>query len=154
MSKLIKLLFTCFLLFIAFSIGAEVYKWVDENGKVHYSDKKVGKVVEKVEIKKDSSSNSENSVIAEERLNKQKKYLDYRQSEREEKKHQREVKKREEAENNRYCVALRDELNSMVQEYAIWYDLDEDTGERHYLSDEELEQRIEEFKSKIKKNCR
>lgn len=39
----------------SFELSAEVYKWVDENGRVHYSDRKAkGQIVEVVPIKVNS----------------------------------------------------------------------------------------------------
>ncbi len=132
---------------------AEIYKWVDANGKVYYSDKQSNNSAKKISIKEGSPTNASESLSAEERLAKQKKYLDYRQSEREEKKKLKETREQEKAKHNRYCIALQDELNSLTQEYAIWYDLDEDTGERHYLTDDELEQRIEDLRNDIQSDC-
>ena len=73
---------------------AEIYKWVDANGKVYYSDKQSNNSAKKISIKEGSPTNASESLSAEERLAKQKKYLDYRQSEREEKKKIKEIERK------------------------------------------------------------
>jgi len=56
----IYVLSVCFLLMMSFSTDAKLYKWVDENGKVHYSDK-----VPPDQIKNAHETLSEHGVVKE-----------------------------------------------------------------------------------------
>lgn len=57
----IKILFVISTLFMASAIDAKLYKWVDENGKVHYSDK-----VPPDQIKNAHQELNKNGVVKEE----------------------------------------------------------------------------------------
>ncbi len=140
-------LITAFIFFVTSLASAEVYKWIDADGKIHYSDKKINKSAEKVDIKQNIAND------AEQRLNKQKKYLNYLQSEREQRQKNKMHIREQQAKQKKHCLILRDNLKSLTQERVIWYELDENTGERRYLTDKELEKQIQELESKIKTNC-
>ena len=136
------------------TLNAEVYKWVDENGKVHFSDKKLKSSAEKIEVKNNKPSiqpsqqqNTSNQAI------KKQKYLDFLKSEREEKKEKKQKKQRQLAKQKRRCTTLKDQLKSYEENRALWYELDEETGERQYLSEEALQKEIANLRAEIKSGC-
>ncbi len=75
-----KFLITIFSLFCLSNANAEVYKWIDENGKVVYGDKPTSSDASKIKIKKAPVQDS----VVQQRNEKQNKLLDVIQEEREE----------------------------------------------------------------------
>lgn len=155
--KNIKIFITLILssFYILTSISnAEVYKWVDENGKVHFSDKKIQPTAEEVEIKSNNSSlNQLPPQNPSNQTNSKQKYLDFLESERQEKQEQKEKKKQQAAKQKRYCTNLKDQLQSYEEDRSLWYDLDEETGKRNYISDDDLQKRINELREEINSRC-
>ena len=132
---------------------AEVYKWVDKNGKIHYSDRKMNSSAEELNISTGTSTLGSNSVNNEDRQEQREKLLNSYEVDRAERKEKRELEKQEKQKQKRYCTALKDQLRGFEEERAIWYDLDEETGERKYISDDELENRISDLRKEISSNC-
>jgi len=135
------------------ALHAEVYKWVDENGKVHFSDKKTTSSAEKVEIK-DSTKNqpSQQQGTSNQGIDKQK-YLDFLESERQDKKEKKQQQQQELAQQKRRCTNLRDQLQAYEENQSLWYNLNEETGERSYISEEELQKLISDLRTEIKSSC-
>ena len=75
------LVLSCSLL-LPHAVKSEIYKWVDESGKVHYGDKLGNNNAEKVNIK-----NKHDDDNYKERLKKQNRMLEIYQEERHEKNH-------------------------------------------------------------------
>ena len=69
----------------------------------------------------------------------QKKYVNFLQSERLERQELRQEAKAAEDKKKKLCATLRDQLKSYNQGHYRWYELDEATGERAYISDVQLE---------------
>ena len=82
--RVIRILIT--LLFLSPSIvQSEIYKWVDENGNVHFDDRPGGGNKEKIEIKTTNTSASTDTEL-QERVEQEKKLLEIYEEERQEKK--------------------------------------------------------------------
>ena len=156
MSKDIKIKFPVILISLAIvcgSVSAEVFKWVDANGKVHYSDRKIDPSAKEIDVSTGKPSIGTSNSDVDQRLANQNKYLNYLQSERLERKEKRDQQKAQRAKKNQYCATLKDQLRSFTEERARWYELDDATGGRRYISDSELEQRKHELQTEIKTNC-
>ncbi len=132
---------------------AEVFKWVDANGKVHYSDRKMTTQAQKLNVKTGTKSNGQNTKDVEQRLMQQKKYVNYLQAERLERQEKRQEAKAAEDKKKKVCAAFRDQLKSYTQGNYRWYELDEATGDRYYISDDQLEAKKVELQTEIKSNC-
>ncbi len=146
----IILIFTCGL------CHGEIYKWVDENGKVHYSQIPLSQDAEKVKVREypeTSSSNSSSSGKGLSSIESQKKYSDYLEQERLERKEKREQKKQKKAELRSKCHQVRAELNDMNQGGVTYYELDED-GNRVFVGDKRIEARINKLQGHLEKECR
>lgn len=148
-------LFLLALVFVSGICLGEIYKWVDEKGKVHYSQTPPSKSAEKLDIdegvtttpaavgqQKQQPSNAEN----------QKKYSDYLEQERLERKEKREQKKQEKAEARSKCHSIRAQLGDMDQGGILYYELDEN-GERKFVGDKRIEARKEKLRKYLRKNC-
>ena len=145
-------IFISFLL-ISSNASAEIYKWVDANGKVHYSDRKVDAAAVKLDVSTGATSIGKSSQDVEQRLMQQKKYLNYLSTERVERQEERHALEQEKAKQKKYCAAIKDQLRNYTEVHARWYELDEQTGERKYISDAELETRKQELQAEIKSSC-
>ncbi len=135
------------------TVQAEVYKWVDERGKVHYSDRKMYSNASTMNISTGESTIGQSSAEIEERLHKQQKYLNYLTSERIDRKEKREKQKAEQAKQKKVCGKLQDQLKVYEEENVRWYELNEESGARDYISDDSLEARKQELRDQIKTSC-
>ena len=156
MNQIFKLIAGAILISFAISIGtanAEIFKWVDSNGKVHYSDRKIDRSAKEIDVSTGKQSIGTSNSDVGQRLANQNKYLNYLQSERLERKEKRDQQKAQRAKKNQYCATLKDQLKSFTEERARWYELDEATGDRRFISDAELDQRKNELQTEIKTNC-
>ena len=145
-------LMICMTVFAA-TADAEIYKWIDANGKVHYSDMKTNSNAKQLDVTTGQSTIGVQNSDVNQRMANQSKYLNYLQSERLEREEKRELQKEQQAKKNQYCAALKDQLRNFTEERARWYELDNSSGQRRYISDSELEQRKYELQKEIKSNC-
>lgn len=145
---------------------AEIFKWVDADGKVHFSDRKISSQAQKVNVKtgaktlnKDNANKNivgnlgQDNQSAEQRLLEQKKYVNFLTSERLERQEKRQEAQQEKDKKRKLCAAMQDKLKSYVHGHYRWYELDEKSGERVYVSDDQIEVRKQELQSDIKSNC-
>lgn len=146
--KAVLLLLLC----ISAAAYAEVYKWVDKNGKVHYGDRPTSSQATEIKIKPPSSP----SGASKETRENQKAiddWLNARDVDREENKKKEAILKQERAIQKQKCDELKIDLADMEKGGVVWYDLDE-TGKRRFYSDKEIALKIENLRKTIKRNCR
>ena len=148
----------CAMTFISFALFsgnalAEVYKWVDANGKVHYSDRKVDAAAVKLDVSTGAATLGQSDQNVQQRLVQQNKYLNYLTTERQEREEKRAELKQQKATQKKYCTAIKDQLRSFTEDNSRWYDFDEESGERRYLSDAEIDKQIQELQAEIKTSC-
>lgn len=132
---------------------AEIFKWVDANGKVHYSDRKINNQAQTLNMKTGASTLDQTSDDIEQRLMYQQKYVNYLQSERLERKEKRQQAQQAADKKKKLCAALTDQLKSYNQGKYRWYELDDASGERKYLTDDQIEAKKQELQTEIKSNC-
>ncbi len=146
---------TVALLAIIFSgaASAEIFKWVDANGKVHYSDRKVSSQAQVLNIKTgvETLENTDQSV--EERLLQKQRYVNFLESERVERQEKRIEAQQQEDKQRKLCAAMQDNLKSYNQGNYRWYELDEKSGERSYLSDDQISSKKQALEDEINSNC-
>jgi len=143
-----KILFIIFFLFCVSHANAEVYKWVDENGKIVYGDKPISSDASKIKIKKAPVQDP----VVQQRNAKQNKLLDVIQEERE----QRDVSRKEEKKKNdelkKMCADAREELQKMKNASFLYEDTDDPKNPK-IMTDEERKAEEIRFEKEIKKNC-
>ena len=154
---------TLLAIMLSSAANAEIFKWVDANGKVHYSDRKISSQAQKVNVKTGTKTHRQNSdaasniaqgnQTAEQRLLQQKKYVNFLASERIERKEKRQQAQEEKDKKTKLCNAMKDQLNGYTQGNYRWYELDEKTGERNFITDDKIEAKKQELQSDIKSNC-
>lgn len=138
--------------FIAFSSGmlqAEIYKWVDENGRTHYGEKPPEEGASEVKIKDNTpepGGELEKHNVDREKL------LEIYEEERRQKKEEKLKMEEEQKKKEKYCMQLKNDLKDM-QKGGSFYELDEN-GERKYISDKEIANRIKELQTNYKDHCK
>lgn len=139
------------LLFISTSLNAgEIYRWVDERGQVHFSDKPVGSDAETLVLPATPASNA--APTQQHRQERQQRLL---RAFEEERIKQREIQARARAEREqrqRRCHQVRDNLRSYTQAGGI-YDLDEN-GNRVYMEEAQRQAYIAQWQQAVARWCR
>lgn len=136
-------------LLVSTSANAEIYKWVDEHGKVHYGDKPNPKS-EQLNISEESSPSK--SLSKQEREERRKRLIDAYNEDRAQKKEQAEKDRKKKARLNRNCAIAKDRLKGYMRAGSL-YDLDKD-GNRINLSKEEREKATNSLRKQINKYCK
>ena len=135
--------------------SAEVYKWVDEAGNVHYSDQPPPQEYESEELILEPAPSADDVREAQKRLDAlQAKYQtsqDQRSAAQEEKRLQRELEQEQRVDRQRRCIWARQNLGPLTTKLPV-YSLDE-KGDRVYLDDEERAAEIERKRADINKFC-
>jgi len=132
---------------------AEIYKWTDQQGQVHYGEKAGDDGSETIVLPKHSKQPAAPTHTEKQRLENIRKWNAARQKERNRKKQKSAEQKEQQAEKNKHCNTLKNDLVDMERGGIAWYNLNE-AGERVYISEQEIEARKTETRKAIKKNCR
>jgi hypothetical protein len=127
---------------------AEIYRWVDEDGRVHFEDRSKQQRDRGV---KSYSVPAPPGSTPEQRMEKTRKLLNAYATERQQAREQQEKQKQREEKRKRKCVVARDKLRRYQGNGGV-YRLDKD-GERVYLSDQERDALIQRSRNKITKYC-
>ena len=150
-----KFLFFIFLFVqtINIAMAAPVYKWIDEDGQVHYGNKADNKNAKEVEIKERyiDSGSPKKSLNAEERANNLKRFVNSIDAENKSKAEELKKKKEEEEKKLIRCNASRDQLRRYESSGAL-YDLDE-KGNRILLNKKQYEQAMVQARARVQKWC-
>jgi hypothetical protein len=75
------------------------------------------------------------------------------QSERIERQEKRQAVQQQEDKKKKLCAAMKDQLKGYTEGGYRWYELDETSGERKFLSDDQLDAKKKELQIEIKSNC-
>jgi len=130
--------------------AAEVYKWTDEQGRVHFGDRPTSSNAEQFKLKKQPSPSSSASSSTQPRVTQQQ-LLNMYQQEREKKKAAKKKQKEEAKKLALKCANARDDLRQY--EGSRLYEV-LPTGERRYFSEEERAKTISDLKKNIKRHCK
>lgn len=133
--------------------AADVYKWIDEDGQVHYGHKTENKNAKKIEIKNRyiDSGNSTAPLSAEERVDKQKRFLNALEADNKSIADEKRKKKEQAELKISRCNASRDQLKRYENSGAL-YDLDE-KGNRILLNKKQYEQAMSQARARVEKWC-
>lgn len=149
MQNIVKILLS-FILFFSFHsiLAGQIYKWVDENGKVHFGDRpKVDRQQEEVRLKPLNTVNQPNQ-----RMQQQQKMLDSYQRRREDQAKAQEEQRKQQAKTKEQCDRAKSQLESYINSTAMYENLP--NGERRYLDQKERDDTINKLKRDIAANCR
>ena len=128
---------------------AEVYKWTDAQGRVHYGDKPQSDKAETINLP--SKEPPAVPHVSEDRLEKQRRLLDAYAEERRLKREADEKARKDKEERKRKCADLKDDLRNQENAGSI-YRLDKD-GKRVFLSHEEREASTAELRKQVQEWC-
>ncbi len=129
---------------------AEVYRWVDEQGNVHFGDKPpASEAVDEVKIRKAPTPVPGSDPAS--RLEAQQKLLNAMREERILKQEAEREAAQQQAERQQKCQRARNELLDYERSSAI-YNLD-DEGNRIYMSGAERDAFIQKLRDDIHRHC-
>ena len=133
------------------AMGGEIYKWIDENGNVHYEDRPIGEAnVERVvEVR---SRNTDTAAVAARVDEQRKARAAARQVEAEapEGMSKEELRAEQQARHDK-CQSYRAQLQAFLTAPRM-YEQDA-AGERNYLDEEQLMARRSKVEEKIQEYC-
>ena len=133
------------------AMGGEIYKWVDENGNVHYEDRPIGQgdIERVVEIR---SRNTDSAAVTA-RVNEQRKERAAArqvESEAPEGMSKEELRAEQQARHQK-CQSYREQLQAFLTAPRM-YEQDE-AGERNYLDEDQIMERRSKVEDKIQEYC-
>ena len=150
-----RIILSLFFSFMAVSSvnAAKVYKWVDEDGQVHYGSKPRDNSAKEIEIKNRyiDSGNTAPPLSAQERADKQQKFINALDEENQSLSAEKRKKREQEERNIARCNAARDQLKRREAASAL-YDLDE-KGNRILLDKKQYEIAMAQARERVEKWC-
>lgn len=148
-----KLFYFLFMVISVNATAATIYKWVDEDGQVHYGSKADKDNAVKVEIKNRyiDSGNSTKPLSAKERFDKQKRFLNALDAENKSISDEKRKKRALEERKIARCNASRDQLRRAEGASAL-YDLDK-KGNRVLLNQQQYDQAMAQARARVEKWC-
>jgi vacuolar-type H+-ATPase subunit I/STV1 len=140
------------------SFGSEsktIYKWRDEQGRLHISDKpppeKYRNKQEQKQIKTTPSQSTQQPLTAQQRLSLQKRQLDAMLRREALARQEKQDSEKRKAEKKRQCEYVRKQ-QLVLQSRGVVY-LEDKSGKRKYLNDEERVQEIEKLQQYLQQHC-
>jgi len=132
------------------AVGGEIYKWVDDEGNVHYEDRPIGAgSIERMGIA--SRNTDEAAVQARVDARREARALaDQVAAEAPPEMSKEEIRKERE-ERAAKCQEYRDRLEEFLASQRLYRE--DETGERNYLSDEEVSAAHARVEQQIKEYC-
>jgi len=127
---------------------AEIYKWVDEQGSVHYGDKEI---TNSKALDLDTSKKGHINTGAS-REEKRRNLLDAMQEDKEREKTEQKKNRDKKKKHDRSCVVAKHRL-SQFERASYLYDLDKD-GNKVITSNEDRDKRTSQLRKKIQKHCK
>lgn len=134
-----------FLLLLPGLATAEIYRWTDANGQVHFGQRPAGPGAERVEV---APQVIENDPATRERLQRTERFYDARRQEQAQASAESAERR---AKQDKECRELRSRLAQMP-EGRRYYRPGND-GQRHYYSDEELDAARRQLRDRVSERC-
>ncbi len=147
----------CFFLasvFFSVCLAADVYKWKDLNGKIHFSDRDPNQSAERVALRPDIGEERAEQARKESKefVYRQQRKSDFQKEEIEKVKKLEREKEHKLAEQKNYCSKAKRELRMLKAAVPV-YRTDK-TGERRYVDDAQREAEIKEWSRNIRGYCK
>ncbi len=150
----ITCLFALLSCLLAFSASAEVYKWTDAEGRVHFGDKPPDQNAESVTIRgraKDDAETDQPEVTQDERAAKQRRLLNAFEEERRINREHKEEARKEKLKRQQNCAEARGELENLLTHNRI-YEFDKN-GNRVFLDGDGRDRVIAEARKDVEYWC-
>jgi hypothetical protein len=129
------------------AVHAEVYRWVDEHGQMHFGDQ--AREADTHAIKPHSRPPTQGDQ--QQRMQKTRKLLNAYQIERQQLREQKAEQKAQAETRKRDCIQARDNLRKYT-DYGNIYQLDDD-GKREYLSDKQRAALLQRSRDAVARLC-
>lgn len=148
-----RMLACCGLLVSAFCppLQAAVYKWTDEHGQVHFSDKPVSDGAKEVEIRTKVPEGGSGHQIESDRKALRRRLLDSYEQDRADKREAADKAKQAREERKKKCINARARYDGYSTAGSIYNYLE--SGEREYLDKEQRQRFIAKLKADVKRYC-
>ena len=145
----------CALLTGQSTAAGPVYKWTDENGITHYGQRPPRDTsrAQQIDLPQDRESSGTEAPRYEERLERINRRLEVYEEERRIKEEREAEARQTKARRDQQCARLRAQVRDYETRGGTWYELDEQ-GNRRYLDDRQLAERIRQFHETIGQHCR
>jgi len=134
-----------FLLLLPCLALADIYRWTDASGQVHFGQRPAGPGAEAVEVKPQVI---ENDPLTRERLERTERFYEARRQEQAQASAESAAQR---ARQDNECRALRNHLAQMPE--GRRYYRPGASGERHYYSDEELDAARRQLRDRVSEQC-
>lgn len=145
-----RLLLLAVIWFALIPVHADVYRWVDEDGAVHFGDRPANKQsAEKIEIKADAVTNNQSQGN---RLRKQQHLLSVMDEERKINKQKQAKEKKDKQVVIANCKRAQKALNDYLRS-SVLFDIDK-SGNKLYLPDQVREEEIKKAREAVKYWCK
>ena len=132
-------------------LHAAVYKWTDEHGRVHFSDRPVAEEAEQVEIRTRTPQGSSGGSVTPERKELRRRMLDSYEQDRADKREARKKANQAKVERKKKCLNARARYDEYSTAGSIYNYLE--SGEREYLDKSQRERFIAKLKADIERYC-
>lgn len=139
-------------LLVSASTFAEIYKWTDEKGQVHYGENPGGKASGTRIIPQHYKPPSRPAPDAKQRMENIRKWTDARQKERQNEKRKKAKQQEKRAKQEEKCRRSRNRLIDL-ERGGRRYRLDAN-GQREFLSDQEIDANKSKTREYLDRNCR
>ncbi|GMQ89155.1 MAG: hypothetical protein BMS9Abin09_0613 [Gammaproteobacteria bacterium] len=130
------------------SAQAEMYRWIDDSGQVHYEDRQRGAKSSPI---KPYSKPDTTQPAPQERMEKTRRLLNAYRIERQQKREQKAEQKAEKDKHIKNCNRARDDVRR-YHTYRRIYNLDKE-GNRVYLSDQDRVSLLQRSQDKVTRWC-
>jgi cell division protein FtsN len=145
-----RLLLFIVALLTAYTAMAEVYKWVDDQGRVSYGDRPQDESPsQRIEV--DDAPTVAPAGDSMSREEKRRRLLETMQEERYDKQQRRAEEKAERERDHRRCIQYKDRMRQFERASRL-YSLDRE-GNRVYMSSEERDRSTQDLQASINKYC-
>ena len=139
------------IILVPFAVMAEVYKWKDEHGRVHYGDRPNGQDADEIVIEEKTGSPDHDKKKTIDRKVKQERLLQLYAEEREQKKQEKIDQQNEKITRKNTCNKARNYHKEILNSGYLYEE--DDNGEKRILSIEEFEAHLAETEKLIEKYC-
>lgn len=134
----------CLLVYCSLASSAEIYRWTDANGQVHFGEQP-REGAQQVEVRPPAL---DDDALARERLQRTEQFFDARRQEKEDARRKEAQVRNERASQ---CVKLRSQLSQIKRE-GQYFSVDA-KGERQYYSAEQMDAARRKLTDAIKERC-
>lgn len=141
---------TAAIVFSASAVAGEIYKWVDEDGNVHYEDRPTVEDVERVAVVSNNSSNSSVQASIDRRRSYESNLADARSKKEEEEQKAAELAQIA-AEREQKCAESRSRMERYLQARRLYKE--GEGGEREYLDDAQVMEARSKAQEDIQAYC-